>query len=516
MKKTLTINISGNIFHIDEDAYEKLNLYIQKLKKYYTKTEEGEEIIHDIEARIAEIFIENLSEKTEVVDIKLVEKLICILGKPEEIFDEEDLDDTYTEEPNKDTKQKEKKSFYRNPTNKILGGVASGISSYLGINVSIIRLIFLLTFIFGYGSPFIIYIILWIVIPSAVSASQRLEMQGKKINIKNIDKHIKDEYNYIKDEFSNFKKNESIGSKIEKLLHILDPIIKLVLKVFIILIGIWFIFMGIMTLIGLTGSIFFTSNYLDFDFNSNLINLFINSQSLSLFSIALGVSIFIPVILIIFLGLKIIFRFKSKNKIILISAFCLWLIGITTLSIVSLSQVSEFRTKASQITKTECIGLSNYNSISIKAIDNKEIIDFDQDLIFDSYNIIHTDNEELIAGKVSFDIKKSNNDKVELEIHKTARGKNYDTAKDNSININYSWNETDSIIALNNYFVIQKDNKWRKQKIDMTLLIPVGQIVYLDNSLHKIISDIKNTNNTWDLDMLEKKWIMKKDGLTEY
>ena len=196
MKKTLTINISGSIFHIDEDAFDQLQSYLRTISSHYGASEEGREIITDIEARIAEIFQEKLSSKDQVVNTEMVEETITIMGKPEEIFatDEENAE---REEENTESAPtsngKRKRRLYRDPDHRVLGGVASGLAGYFGIDVVVIRLLFAILFFLGYGFSLPLYIILWIAVPKAVTTTQKLEMKGKKVNISNIEESIKDE-----------------------------------------------------------------------------------------------------------------------------------------------------------------------------------------------------------------------------------------------------------------------------------------------------------------------------------
>src|SRR6056297_2580160 len=117
MKRTAKINISGIIFYLDEDAYEKLNSYMESINKYFSNQEGGDEIIKDIELRIAELFQLKLTGSKEVVTLKDVQEIINKLGKPEE----------FSEEDKKESSQASSKRLYRDPDNAILGGVASGI-----------------------------------------------------------------------------------------------------------------------------------------------------------------------------------------------------------------------------------------------------------------------------------------------------------------------------------------------------------------------------------------------------
>ncbi len=188
MKKTLTINLNGIVFHIDEDAYERLDIYLNKLNKYYLKITEGKEIMADIEARMAELFDEKLIKGSNVITIEMVKDAISIMGEVEELIDDDNL---YEEEKLKEKKVKHKKvqrRFYRNPDSKIFGGIAGGLSAYFDIDVVLLRTLLIVFTILGYGLILIVYIVLWIVTPIAETTSQKLEMKGININISNIEK----------------------------------------------------------------------------------------------------------------------------------------------------------------------------------------------------------------------------------------------------------------------------------------------------------------------------------------
>ena len=163
MNKTITINISGAVFNIEEDAYARLKSYIEKLRTCFSSTEGGDEIVSDIESRIAELFQERISPNKQVITEDDVQVVIEVMGQPEDYMDEEDSEPTDSTSDAGSTRIDSRK-FYRDPDDHILGGVCSGISQYLGWDPVILRLLFALSVIFG-GVGVIAYIILWIIIP---------------------------------------------------------------------------------------------------------------------------------------------------------------------------------------------------------------------------------------------------------------------------------------------------------------------------------------------------------------
>ena len=144
MKKTLNINLGGIIFHIDEDAFEKLKHYLSNVKTYYKNEEGCEEIVSDIEARIAEIIQER---KIRIIGLAAVDAVIKIMGEPEKHEQEE-----AASQSNNETKSpKTKKRIYRNKEHAILGGVCSGISSYFSVDPIVIRLLAVVSLLTGGG-----------------------------------------------------------------------------------------------------------------------------------------------------------------------------------------------------------------------------------------------------------------------------------------------------------------------------------------------------------------------------
>ena len=202
MKKTYNINLGGIVFHIDEDAYDLLDKYLSNLRIHFSKEEGAEEIVHDMELRISELFSERLGEKKQVITLTDVEEIIAQMGKPEEFAE----DDTTQESNTYNKEEKAPKRLFRDPDSKVIGGVCSGIAAYLGWDVTILRIILILLSI-----PFITngalgivlcYIIAWIIIPEANTAAEKLSMKGMKVNVENIGKTVTDGFekmnNYVK------------------------------------------------------------------------------------------------------------------------------------------------------------------------------------------------------------------------------------------------------------------------------------------------------------------------------
>ena len=224
MNKVLNINLGGYPFTIDDDAFEHLENYLDTIHHHFQKSEGYEEITSDIEARMAELFQDQLSGRA-IVTIRDVEACIAIMGTPEEfgaepIEEEEDFyekSETNTNTSEARTEYKTGKRLFRDPDDQTVGGVCAGIAAYFGVEDPVwIRLIFVIGFFTGTIGLWV-YLILWAILPEAKSAGDRLSMRGEPINVSNIGKIIEDEIEILAEKIdeigSEFDSKKKVSSK---------------------------------------------------------------------------------------------------------------------------------------------------------------------------------------------------------------------------------------------------------------------------------------------------------------
>lgn len=196
MKITVSINLGGYSFNIDEDAYAELKRYLKNLDLHFAGEESSSEILSDIETRMAELFRTKITTYKQVINIDDVNQAISVLGTPEDISD------------NDGPSARDKFAspgyhrMYRDPDHRIIGGVCSGMAAYWDLDPVLVRIIFIILVIAG-GVGALVYLILYIVIPEAKTTAQKIEMKGDPVNIHN----IKDS---VKKEFDNVRKNMNI------------------------------------------------------------------------------------------------------------------------------------------------------------------------------------------------------------------------------------------------------------------------------------------------------------------
>ncbi len=200
MNKTININLGGYPFTIDEDAYATASQYLDTLAGHFDGSDGAIEIMQDIESRMGELVHRNKGPRVIVNKVDVLEA-ISVLGTPEEL---KDVDFSETKTDNKKKKSngftlKTGKRLYRDPDDKIISGVCSGLASYLGIQDAVwVRVGFVLLSTLG-GASVLIYAVLWAIVPEAKTVSDRLEMMGEPTNVNNIAKMVKDELGELSD-----------------------------------------------------------------------------------------------------------------------------------------------------------------------------------------------------------------------------------------------------------------------------------------------------------------------------
>jgi hypothetical protein len=191
----------------------------------------------------------------------------------------------------------------------------------------------------------------------------------------------------------------------------------------------------------------------------------------------------------------------------------IWLVALVTLLVVSVGQVGNYKNRSS-FTETKTIPCDSCKTLYLNLGEDKYENYAREDFNIDNMKMAVVDGEEVLLGEVKLDVERSGNDEFVILVKKTSRGKTRELAKESSENIIYHYSQNDSTLYFDPYFVLAKDEKWRGQEIFITVKVPEGKAIFLNDNMVKIINDIENVSNTWDGDMVGKTWIMKPEGLT--
>ena len=231
MKKTLTVNLGGTVYHIDEDAYTLLDNYLNNLRYHFRNDSSADEIVADMEERIAELFNEYLATGTQVATIALVERVIERMGKPEDLGEPADSPERKNNNGQGQAPHTEKgtRRMFRNPDDRILGGVASGIAAYLDWDPLFVRVLLLVLSFFSFGWMVLIYLAAWIIIPQARTATEKLQMRGKPVSVENIGKAVTDGFGKMNDYMRSGKTQSALHRVGEVIVNIIGALFKFIL-----------------------------------------------------------------------------------------------------------------------------------------------------------------------------------------------------------------------------------------------------------------------------------------------
>lgn len=490
MNKTLSVNIGGYIFNIEEDAYALLRDYLDAIASYFSGHEGSDEIITDIEARIAELFNDRLGADRQVVLNTDVDEVITIMGKPEQYAEAEGEDDATSNARSKSRKSKnnDNRRFYRDTENSIIGGVASGFSHYFGWDPLILRAIFILLAFTSIGIP--LYLILWILIPAAVTTAEKLKMKGEKINVENISKKINEEMDNVKSKFSSENRNEASKS-VNKLVSGLGEFFSLLANVFRGFLGVIFLLLGVGMLVGITVLIGGFSSGVpgagEFSFSFLSDYIFFSPHMFTLAVIATILLLVAPFLYFLYLGLRLLLRIQSPVKGLGAILLGMFIMGAILASISTINQVKQFATDENILDRkpqtefesdTLYVSVSSdfiwHDQINVNRLSPPEMMKIiDNDLYFaNPYLRVRPSESELLVFEIDYE----------------ASGTSTTSALDHAENIDFGYKLEGNRLTLDPFFKVIGETKYRDQEVTFTIRIPEGKTIIMEESTSRIIN----------------------------
>ncbi|MDG1653362.1 MAG: PspC domain-containing protein [Flavobacteriaceae bacterium] len=486
MNKTVNINLASTFFHIDESAYAKLKSYLKTLENGFKNTVGKEEILKDIEARIAELFQEIKTNSDYVISEADVDKIISVLGQPEDFITEEEEDFIQTEEPIR-------KKLFRDPDDNYIAGVASGLGHYFGIDASWIRLIWLFLVVFSGGTFITIYILFWILVPEAKTTVDKLKMKGKPVNISTIEKKNKEEFDEVSSKIKDIdyeKASNSLKKKSRNFFHFLEETLRAIPKVILKIFGILFLIISISTIITILttgivllffGTVLWPFDFLGFDLNPNVLG------ALSVF-----LFILIPFLFLFSLGVRLLrgnsSTFGSVGRIILLG---LWIAAIATFVTLGANEIRSHRVTA---TKKENhplpLKLNDTLKVQIFPIqENTTVWEFEKSNPLNNlFTRIREDRRQ-----VSLSVKRSRESQSTLQIKASAKGSNEKRAQKKVQQVNYHWELGGDKLYLDQFISNKELSSLVHKDIALTLHLAEGQILNLDRNLNTLMQyPVKN------------------------
>ncbi len=539
MNKTISVNIGGRVFNIEELAYDKLSRYLNTIRGYFEKRESTDEIISDIELRIAELFMERISNQKQVITEKDVDEIITIMGKPEDYMDGDEEEMEFEQTQSKSRRSSSK--VFRDPDNKIVFGVCSGISAYFGIDPIIMRAIFAVSFIF-YGSGLILYFILALIIPKAKTTAEKLQMHGEPVTVDNISRKVGESFHGVKEDIKDFGKKNNInenrvrnvgnqaGEFISDLFTNLARILRILLIILVKVIGVCLIIAGIGGIIGALGFLFGWDTFLGFVHNGfvNDMDLPIFVQSLfdsqvdkTLLTVGMMIVLIAPAIGFLLLGIRMLFDYKRIPIWIGIVLVIIWFGGAAMLAASGADIYKQFQIETS-FSENVPLEFSNSDLLYLDIIsDADDKYKFTNG--FGRRNFLSTSDvtfpginstDIIYIGENEFTVETNLVDSLyHLRIEYTSRGSTQKDAIANARSIVSNEIVSGDSLLISRYFAVLKDGKIRGQEVKYILNIPVGKSIYFTKGSNKIIYDVPNVTNTYDGRMINRAWKMTPDGL---
>lgn len=580
MKKNISINISGIIFHIEEDGYENLRKYLDSINKYFASFEDSSEILADIESRVAEIFLSKLNEGKQVITAEDVNSLITTMGSVSDFKAAEEQEFAQTEplgaQPSATAKdqssntssgteqkthaapkqllrdEKRKllggvcsgianyfnvdpiwvrllfaltafaygitilvyivmwivvpgshdleepevgKKMFRDTEHKVIGGVSGGIAAFFGIDLVVVRLLFVIFTIF-FGVGFVIYVVLWIALPEAKSLTDRMEMQGEPVTLSNIESNIKKNLNV------DGTKEESTATKIlllpfriigilltvlGKILVPLVEILRVAIGIIVILLGLALMFAAVVTsgvFVGLFSGAAFSWPWVHYKEMSLPLEVFANSFSGWLIFAAFIAAI-IPAIFIMILGASVIARKYVFNPTVGWTMFVLFFVSVAMLSVSIPKIVYSFKEEG------------EYKVDEYYNLNGKTAVFKINEVGMDDYDA------------ASLTLKGYNGTTFKLVRTFEAQGTTRQQAIENARMVDYNVEVQDSVFVFDSNIQFKDDAVFRAQRVNMILYIPYNYPFVLDEASSRFISQYI------DYDDLEgNTWIMTEKGIT--
>ncbi len=474
MKKNFSVNIGGRIFNIDDDAYECLNNYLARLRHFFSSDQGYDEIIADIEMRIAELLDQRREQGQPVTNLKHIEEVIASMGEPDQFSDSE------AEKPKNTPLSRTRGKLFRDPDNRQIGGVAAGIAAWFGIDPVWVRLIFA-AFTLFYAVGIIVYDVLWLILPVAQTTSEKLEMQRQSININTLRNELASAGSGIQKTGSSIL--QSTGAFIRFVTEVVSRLFHWLFQLLGRLAG----FIMLMAVVAMFIGISAASLVRD--------NMHINEYQLDTTTVVHGLQwlvpgpdvrwlIYLTVLLLliavsgllIYTGLRLMLKWPPLRWQIIIVFVLLLVAGLIT-GVGAVFQYSRSSEQLATVTHRQSIQMKNRHIHLASGPD--DIQQYFMPLAGDTL----PGNISYVLGEIKLSIRPVPADSLFITSLQSASAWQESQAAGYAGNITHSYKLQDTLITINPYFMFPFSDGMRYQKMDIIVGIPVNTEVQIDNPL---------------------------------
>lgn len=541
MKKTLTANISGTVFHIEEDAYDLMTRYLANIRGKFNGSPGADEIISDIEARIAELFTERLVGR-QVVTLADVEHVITVMGQPEDYVGDEGAPDAGAGAgtgagagagAGGSFSGPRTRRLYRHPEDLWVGGVIGGIAAYFNTDPLWFRIGFILLVIFGVGSPILIYLILWALVPMAETPAERLMMEGEPVTVDNLKRAFDEGASRFKQGAERMAHEaEEVGRRWSasgsgtrhRASAQVEHIARRGASVLGKLVGVFLLFIGtVLSLALLSALITGGSITLDaFDGGTDL-----HDFSAALFETpeqgfwavtSATLLLLIPAIGVFLGGLRLATDVRVPRWLgWTLSAA--WLAALVAVLLIVPRLVNDFRRTrtltdevalqqpASQTFTLDLLGTQDDDG------EKRWRVGYEHghmDLDMDGFVV----GDSLSLEAVGVDVEPSPDSLFHLISERIAQGRGTKPALIRAEHITHRVEQHGDTLLIAPFLHAPLSDKFRAQRLRLVLQVPTGRAVHFGTNMGFLLDDVDNTTNTLDSDMVGRTWTMTSGGLS--
>lgn len=518
MNKTISINIAGFVFNIEEQAYEKLSRYLESIKSNFKNEADCDDIMADIEARIAELFHDKISLIKEVIVELDVEEVIVIMGRPEDYISEESEQNFTSQqsenEEDKTTKTSSsgKKRLYRDEKNGSIGGVCTGLGWFFGLDPVLVKIGFILLTILG-GSGILLYIILWIVIPEAKTTAEILEMQNEPVTLDSIKDHVQGTKSSIKDGASDAKQNikKAVVKGIEAGGHVAKTFVK-VFSFMLITGGIFAMLLLFIIFFGDSGVLPLIGSEQVENFATLLDIIYPDGRSTVVFFSILLITI-IPIFSGILLGFRLLFNVRGKYKRTAIITSIVWFLALGTLTLTGIELGMNFRNEVT-VDYDVPVAVDSSNVLYVDVIEDDIFSNYIQyQRLWNYTELVRVEDEKVFLGYPELRvIEKGDAGSFQIFMYKESNGLYHKEAIQKAENIKYDIKTSQNHLNLAPYFSIATDDKLRNQTVIVEIHVPIGKRIKFGNNIDRILVDISDGDFVHDEQFANTIWEVTDQG----
>jgi len=514
MNRTIIININGIVFHIEEDAYDVLRSYMIEVKKHFGNTADSHEIVGDIENRIAEMFNDRIVQgKKEVVTMQDVNDVIAQMGRVSD-FETDGQEAEYTTEEGYDFPPVSgDRKLMRDPDDKVFGGVCSGLGHYFAIEARWVRLILVLLFVFG-GTGFLLYIILWIVMPMARTRADRMAMRGEAPNLQNFKRSFQEEMEGLRSNFTGAEEGIKRG---------LNSAGSFIVRAFVILVKV----IGVLMIVGLCGGLivlviaiiasfgFFGT---DADMAMFPLNVIAPDFRTPMLISALVVAV-IPFIALVALIIRILFNRSAMGQYTGFTLLIGWLIAVGFTTVYATRTLNDFREESTVVEEQPLepypvfhLTRNDMTVIRLQRDSADRISSIRQRAVVRNRNIL--EGQSRMYMRI---VKVDSLQAPSLTYEYSAHGTTYERAAERAGKIDYDFQQQGDTLLFGSHFSIAKDDLMRDQRVYLKLNIPMGARLIIDRELQRHIWDLPfnqcEENYGYSDRPNKTEWVMTASGL---